>query len=825
MKIKRVLSAAFWVLMLTACGKEGSSVEAEIDNSRAEAVAQNLLQGMADKTLAAAAETEAGAETPIEAESMTLPVSDIEDVLDIDDLPGTWLMVGGEVEGDIWEAIPGNFEILVFTPGMDPKGESETVYVDMEARDYEGLLSDFFYQEMIVPLDEPLYEGCGNEEWSVRIGEESEKNEYGFPIYEEHYATLLDSNTLLMQHYFTIDGGPGVSYQIFKRVFQEQAVEAFDLSYLRNGMNKEWELYAYVDENGVEQAIPNSHSDFQIDMTDDFSCEMSWTDLERSIDFDYDGQWCLGRGGSVRLNSGDYENAWYAGAIQIVESNTETSDPSMELRLYYDGGWLCFREKEIPEVPILNVMKTTLSREEHEDSKLICSAIYDSIRLSDEDTVRYPELAKELAEMTQEDIVRMEESATYMKDLYGEGAPGTDTHFSDEEMFYVQRADSQILSIRDEFYAYSGGAHPVYGVFGYNFDTQTGKKLELDDVVTDFDEMMELVEQKLYAVYDKEMFYSNVEEYFDNFTQQDLNWTMGYQGISFQFNPYMIAPYASGMQEVTVWFEEAPELFVERYTQVPENGYVVSVPLGREYEFDRDDSDGRADLISTNAETSNDYAFDKFTITLNGNAYVDTDICLTEMHPYLVCTGEPGNSNYYLYVYGGIEDGHKMYIYDLNQAEVKRQNLEENVFFPGDWYAGVEEDYEVYYDPVFTDPTDFTMQSRMWIMGLFLGEKDYYVNPNTGSMESRKASYSIPKSTWPITSKVPLVLESLVEKEMVEFPAGSLFYYNRTDGVSYVDVRSELGVDYRIQIDTSGDFTTVNGMSVEDCFDGVTKIW
>ena len=121
-------------------------------------------------------------------------------------------------------------------------------------------------------------------------------------------------------------------------------------------------------------------------------------------------------------------------------------------------------------------MKTTLSREEHEDSKLICSAIYDNIRLSDEDTVRYPELAKVLAEMTQEDIVRMEESATYMKDLYGEGGLVTDTYFSDEEMFYVQRADSRILSIRDEFYAYSGGAHPAYGVFGYNFDIKIARK-------------------------------------------------------------------------------------------------------------------------------------------------------------------------------------------------------------------------------------------------------------------------------------------------------------------------------------------------------------
>ena len=63
MKIKRVLSAALLVLMLTACGKESSSVEVEIDNSRAESVAQNLLQAMADKTSAAVAETETEKET------------------------------------------------------------------------------------------------------------------------------------------------------------------------------------------------------------------------------------------------------------------------------------------------------------------------------------------------------------------------------------------------------------------------------------------------------------------------------------------------------------------------------------------------------------------------------------------------------------------------------------------------------------------------------------------------------------------------------------------------------------------------------------------
>ena len=113
-------------------------------------------------------------------------------------------MVGGEIEGDVWEAIPGNFEILSFSLGPVSIEGTEVILADMEARDYAGVLKTFYYQEQIESLDEPLYEGCGNEEWSVRIGEESEKNENGYPVDEEYYATLLDMNTLLLQQYSSL---------------------------------------------------------------------------------------------------------------------------------------------------------------------------------------------------------------------------------------------------------------------------------------------------------------------------------------------------------------------------------------------------------------------------------------------------------------------------------------------------------------------------------------------------------------------------------------------------------------------------------------------
>lgn len=793
---KYMFILGFSVCVFTACNKDTPTSTTTIDMERAEAMAQNLKQAIAEQ------------ESVNENEN---------DHLDVFDLSGTWLMVGGEVEGDAWNAIPGNFEILVFTPGLNPIDNTETLFVDLESRDIQGFLNKSFYQLMIEPIDQPIYEGCGNEEWSVRIGDESEIDSNGNLINEEYYVTLLDENTLLKQHFFTIDGGPGVSYQTFKRIFPVDGIVGCEIR--EDDIPHEWVLDTYIDENGNPIPLPKELTNFTINL----SGTCSWSDLQRNIDFEYPIIHWFGKGGTVLFMTEDGSYAWFAGALGERLSD-DTNDSDYTLRLYHDGGWLNLKEKETPAIPILDAMITTLSREEHLGDQLICSAIRDSIRLSDEDAEQYPALANALESLTGDSIENMESSMIQMKDLYNETDPNIPISFADEEMLFIQRSDSRIFSIRNEFYSYSGGAHPMYGAFGYNFDTQTGKMLELTDVVTDFHKILDLAEQKLYDIYDKEMFYNDVEDIFENLTPQDLNWTMGYQGITFHFIPYTLGPYAAGMQEVTIWFNEAPELFVEKYSQVPAEGYAVSIPLGREYEFDKSVSDGWADLICISAESSNGYAFDKLSISLNESLYEDTEICLTEASAYLVCSGEAGKSNYYLYIYGALEDGHKIYIYDLNQNSVQRCALEENVFFQGDWFTDVEE-FEVYYEPVLTDPTAFTMHSKMSAMGLFLGEKVYSVDPNSGVMQSEKNSYTIPDYTWPITSKVPLELEYLADGEIVEFPAGSIFFYKRTDGSSYVDVLSDGGTEYRIEVDTTSDYTRINGMSVEECFDGVTNIW
>ena len=60
---------------------------------------------------------------------------------------------------------------------------------------------------------EPLYEGCSNDEWSVRFLTYNST----FGEADDFYATLIDENTLLLQHLYPFDGTQGVSYQTYVR--------------------------------------------------------------------------------------------------------------------------------------------------------------------------------------------------------------------------------------------------------------------------------------------------------------------------------------------------------------------------------------------------------------------------------------------------------------------------------------------------------------------------------------------------------------------------------------------------------------------------------
>jgi len=116
-------------------------------------------------------------------------------------LEGEWTMVSGMVDGDEYTA-----EEAGYTTELSISGK--TAYY----RHVMGDVAQSFDAELVY-LDEPIYDGCGNDEWSVMF----ELTSSDFGAEDEFYATLIDENTLLFQQFFPFDGTQGVSYQTYKR--------------------------------------------------------------------------------------------------------------------------------------------------------------------------------------------------------------------------------------------------------------------------------------------------------------------------------------------------------------------------------------------------------------------------------------------------------------------------------------------------------------------------------------------------------------------------------------------------------------------------------
>lgn len=247
------------------------------------------------------------------------------------ELLGVWLVASTEVEGDLQD-VSGIFDTLLFE--MDGDGEQKTLVASAQSnsRGWENV--HFVYQdEEITLLDESLYSGCGNDVWSVRIGEEAHWNENGYPEGEELYVTLLDQNTLLQQHYFEIDGGPGVSYQTYKRFLPEVngELERADLE------GRSFDLAGYTAADGTKHPAPPGMSDFFLHLdSDQYSFAMTLDDGR-----DYyggSGSWELGKGGTLCMTS---EEEPLAGAVRSVNEIPE-------VHLWYGGGilWLTQAENE-----------------------------------------------------------------------------------------------------------------------------------------------------------------------------------------------------------------------------------------------------------------------------------------------------------------------------------------------------------------------------------------------------------------------------------------------------------------------------------------------
>jgi hypothetical protein len=148
---------------------------------------------------------------------------------------------------------------------------------------------------------------------------------------------------MLRKLYYIFDGGPGVSYQTFRRIIPSTAEYYFTSSDLEGG---DYECISYTDRNGKKTADVPEMKDFYVHLDVNSEMMVSWWDESIADRRSFVGTWLMGEGGVINLVSNQYDGereftdtCWFAGAIRgVMATYPGYGEYEPEMYLYYNGG-------------------------------------------------------------------------------------------------------------------------------------------------------------------------------------------------------------------------------------------------------------------------------------------------------------------------------------------------------------------------------------------------------------------------------------------------------------------------------------------------------
>lgn len=218
---------------------------------------------------------------------------------------------------------------------------------------------------------------------------------------------------------------------------------------------------------------------------------------------------------------------------------------------------------------LIDVMVGDGLLEDVHENNVITQVKWQKLRLTEKENLIYPELSLALNQYNADGLVSaqslMDEFAISAKEL--EGDEFNPACCQAEAKVYIQRADNYIVSFLESVNKYTGGVHPDYFVNGINYNTGTGKKAELTEILNDISNLPSILENKICEKYSEVAFY-NLKDTLSKYKPEDFTWTIDYQGITFWFSPYEIAPFSAGTLSAKIRFDEFPDMFNKDYTSL-----------------------------------------------------------------------------------------------------------------------------------------------------------------------------------------------------------------------------------------------------------------
>ncbi|MCR5526047.1 MAG: DUF3298 and DUF4163 domain-containing protein [Lachnospiraceae bacterium] len=429
-------------------------------------------------------------------------------------------------------------------------------------------------------------------------------------------------------------------------------------------------------------------------------------------------------------------------------------------------------------------------------------------------TEGYDKLAEALESYSKDRGAEVEKNlASYEDNMAGEDDSQEDykSNIFYESTSSAVRADSKVVSILENVYSYAGGAHPSTWYTTYTYDSKTGEELKLGDIVNDKSVLPEILDKELKKAYPEETFMEpenlkedietimgyegEVSEYAEEGAepQRGLTFTLGNNGLTFYFSNYEIAPYAAGCQQVTLTFDEYPDLVKDEYKEHSEN-YITKFNDSIILENNEE--------LKVDVSTSDDYD-NEYTISV-GDKSIKCQIYGFSNDNYLVHNGGKD----YLYIQA-CEDNDYRHINIFSLDGNPEMLLATDLYFAFDYYP--------------SDPANMRLCTHYDILSTYEGSRKYHVND--AGIPMADSDYDLIDSDVVLTLKKNLKAEvrNSAEDEKGEeetVSAGTKLSFYATNG-TYVDLVTDDGRYVRVYPSTEGYPRIVDGQNEEDVFDGL----
>lgn len=364
----------------------------------------------------------------------------------------------------------------------------------------------------------------------------------------------------------------------------------------------------------------------------------------------------------------------------------------------------------------------------------------------------------------------------------------------------TSRIDSQVVSLLENTDYYTGGAHGMFCREGINFDAQSGKRLNLSEIFSDYEGFQAVATEKiidyLKTNYEEELFPDYIEMV-EGLWADELGpeWYFDGSGIVIIIQQYLVGPASVGAPEIHLPYAEMKQYIKEIY--LPDDSDGVSkfeknqeiflqiseleeeLPMMLQYK-DIDGIPSCALWLGNQKKTMEGFT----TLT---NSY------LLRNHGEIFCLIEVDFAS----------DDYVTYIYRLTEGRIQEIDQLKGSISMGN-----------------INSDKIVMEFWVNLLGTYGGVKNYRFDENQ-EFVTEDTEYRLSENQVVLTTMVdlPVILE---ETDSI-LPAGSHIVLNSTDGESFVKFTiQETGQTGVLLVQRAeGDYynVSINGINESECFE------